>query len=61
MFSLKKFFNLNYYTSELDEFLAEYTKMHPNMSASQRQEWDNYQLIAKGLRYGNDLDGRAKE
>jgi hypothetical protein len=61
MFNIKKFLNLTYYTSELDEFLSEYSRKHPKLSASQREEMEKHHRIAKGLRHGNDMEGRAKE
>ncbi len=61
MFSIKNFLNLGYYTSELDKFLSEYAKKHPKLSVSQREEMEKHQRIAKGLQYGNDLEGRAQK
>lgn len=59
MFNIKKFLNLTYYTSDLDKFLSEYSKKHPKLSDSQREEMEKYQRIAKGLQHGNDMEGRA--
>jgi AICAR transformylase/IMP cyclohydrolase PurH len=61
MFNIKEFLHLDYYESELDKFLADFSKKHPKLSASQREEQMKYQRIAEGLRYGTDMEGRAKE
>lgn len=61
MFNIRKFLNLTYYTSDLDKFLSDYANKHPKLSASQREELEKYQPIAKGLRYGDDMEGRAKK
>lgn len=45
MINLKEFLGLGYYTSELDEFLENYDKNHPRLSASQRTELEKYQRI----------------
>jgi hypothetical protein len=42
MINIKKFLNLEFYTSPLDLFLAKLRKTHPNLSASQRREKDKY-------------------
>lgn len=44
---LKEFLNLGYYVSQLDQFLAEYDRAHPKLSASQRAEKDKYDRIFK--------------
>lgn len=45
MINLKEFLGLGYYTSELDEFLENFDKNHPNLSAAQRAEAEKYQRI----------------
>ena len=45
MINIKEFLGLTYYTSKLDEFLAEYGKDHPKLSASQRKEIEKYKRI----------------
>lgn len=42
---LKNLFNLTYYTSELDDFLANFDKNHPKLSTSQRKEIEKYTRI----------------
>lgn len=62
MFNIKKFLNLEYYTSELDKFLSEYARKHPKPSFSQREEWKKYQRIAEGLQHGTRImEGKSKE
>lgn len=46
MFNIKEFFKLTYYTSELDQFLADYDKNHPRFSASRRQEIEKHRRVA---------------
>ena len=41
-----KIFNLNYYTSKIDEFLMNYDKNHPNLSRSQTHEKKKFKRIA---------------
>lgn len=45
MINIKSFLNLNYYTSELDQFLAQYDKSHPKLSASQQKEIEKHNRI----------------
>ena len=45
MINLKALLGLEYYTSELDDFLQQYNKNHPRLSASQQAEYNKYQLI----------------
>lgn len=45
MLNIKEFLGLGYYTSELDQFLAEYEKTHPQLSASQQREVEKYKRI----------------
>lgn len=45
MINIKEFLGLTYYTSKLSEFLAEYIKNNPKLSASQRKEIDKYKRI----------------
>ena len=44
---LKEFLNLGYYVSQLDQFLAEYDRAHPKLSASQQAEKNKYDRIFK--------------
>lgn len=44
---LRKFLNLNYYTSELDQFLSKYRRDHQRLSASQAAEKKKYDHISK--------------
>jgi hypothetical protein len=45
MISIKRFFNLNIYVSQLDKFLHDYDKTHSSLSLSQRQEKQKYAEI----------------
>lgn len=45
MFNLKEFLGLNYFTSELDQFMMNYGKTHPKLSCSQQKEKDKYDKI----------------
>lgn len=45
MKKIKKFLGLDYYTSQLDEFLESYDKKHQKLSASQRQEMAKYKRV----------------
>ncbi len=47
MKSLRAFLGLNYYTSELDQFLTEFDHSHPTLTLSQRKEKEKYQRIYK--------------
>lgn len=47
MINIKKLFNLEFYTSALDLFLAKLRHKHPNLTASQRAEKDKYARLAK--------------
>lgn len=47
MINLKEFLNLNFYVSKLDQFLTEFDKKHPNLSASQRKEMEKFERIYK--------------
>lgn len=42
MINIKEFLGLSYYTSELDQFLSDFDKNHPRLSASQRAEKEKY-------------------
>jgi len=61
MFNIKKFLNLEYYTSELDKFLSEFARKHSKLSASQRLEQEKYQRIAEGLQHDTHMEGRVKK
>jgi len=43
--NLKELFNLTYYTSKLDQFLIDFDKSHPRLSASQLAEKEKYDRI----------------
>ncbi|TAK77234.1 MAG: hypothetical protein EPO11_02860 [Gammaproteobacteria bacterium] len=45
MINIKQILGLTYYTSELDQFLADFDKTHPKLSASQRKEKEKYARI----------------
>lgn len=45
MINIREFLGLNYYTSELDDFLAELAKSYPKLSPSQRKEIEKYKRI----------------
>jgi hypothetical protein len=45
MKKLKHFLGLDYYVSDLDQFLSAYAKAHPQLSAAQAQEVDKYKRI----------------
>lgn len=45
MINIKELLNLTYYTSKIDEFLAEFDKKYPKLSASQRKEKEKYARI----------------
>lgn len=42
---IKKWLNLNFYVSELDQFLQTYRQAHPKISCSQKAEIQKYQTI----------------
>lgn len=46
MTNIREFLGLSYYTSSLDEFLAEFDKSHHKMSGSQRKEVEKYNRIS---------------
>lgn len=45
MTNIREFLGLSYYTSGLDDFLAEFDKTHHKMSLSQRNEIKKYNRI----------------
>lgn len=45
MINIKTFLGLNYYTSELDEFLTQFNRQHKHLSRSQMQEKEKYARI----------------
>ena len=45
MINIKEFFNLTYYTSKLDQFLAAFKQKNPKLSTSQRMEKEKYAKI----------------
>jgi hypothetical protein len=45
MISIREFLGLNYYTSELDQFLIDFDQSHSKLSASQRAEKEKYARI----------------
>lgn len=42
---IKDFLGLEYFTSEIDQFLIDFDHSHPKLSESQRKEKDKYQRI----------------
>jgi len=42
---LKKWLNLDFFVSQLDQFLIQFDKTHPKKSASQRKEIEKYEQI----------------
>jgi hypothetical protein len=59
MTNIREFLGLAYYTSNLDDFLAEFDKTHHKMSLSQRKEIEKYNRIY-GLR-DNPAQNEGKE
>lgn len=47
MINIKSLLGLEYYTSELDKFLAEFDAAHPKLSASQCAEIKKYDEVFK--------------
>jgi hypothetical protein len=47
MFNIKKFFNLTYYTSPLDQFLESYRQKHSRLSSSQQTEKTKHDIVFK--------------
>lgn len=47
MFNIKAFLGLAYFESELDQFLHDFDRQHPGLSASQRREKQKYERIYK--------------
>lgn len=45
MFNLRAFLGLTFYTSELDQFLKNYDKNHPKLTAAQTAEKTKYERI----------------
>ena len=45
MFNLRSFLGLDYYTSELDQFLKQYDKSHPSLTPAQKFEKDKYRRV----------------
>lgn len=45
MINIRAFLGLEYYTSGLDQFLMDYRKEHPRLSASQRKEKDKFERV----------------
>lgn len=45
MINIREFLGLQYYTSGLDQFLNEFDKTHPRLSASQRAEIKKFDRI----------------
>jgi len=58
MINIKKLFNLEFYTSAIDLFLAKFRVSHPDLSASQRAEKEKYARIAK-QRDGKNLPNES--
>jgi hypothetical protein len=45
LINIKDFLGLGYYSSNLDEFLADFDRTHHKMSASQRKEIEKYRRV----------------
>lgn len=45
MINIRSILGLDYYTSEIDQFLKNFDKTHPNLSASQRKEKEKFTRI----------------
>lgn len=45
MFNIKEFFNLNFYISELDQFLVKFERDHPKLSQSQLKERQKHDRV----------------
>ncbi len=45
MINIRAMLGLTYYISELDEFLIDYDKKHPKLSASQRKEIEKHTRV----------------
>ena len=45
MINIKKLLNLEYYTSQIDQFLAKYSQDHRQLSESQLKEKKKYERI----------------
>lgn len=60
MINIKEFLGLAYYTSSLDQFLAEFNKKHSYLSASQRKEIAKYDDIYEMRDYPVDFKAPKK-
>lgn len=47
MIDIRALLGLTYYTSKIDEFLMDFDKSHPRLSASQREEVEKYNRVYK--------------
>lgn len=45
MINIRKFLGLDYFTSEIDQFIIDFDKSHPKLSASQRLEKEKFKRI----------------
>jgi hypothetical protein len=45
--NIKEFLNLTYYISKPDQFLIDFDKTHPKLSASQLREKEKYERIGR--------------
>lgn len=45
MINIREFLNLGFYTSEPDQFLSEFDKNNPKMTASQQAEKEKYARV----------------
>jgi hypothetical protein len=45
MINIKSLLGLDYYTSELDQFLTEFSKKHPKLTPNQRKEVQKYERV----------------
>lgn len=47
MINIRKFLGLDYFTSEIDQFIIDFDQSHPKLSTSQRREKEKYARIGK--------------
>lgn len=45
MINLRKLLGLEYFTSEIDQFMMDFDQSHPQLSSSQRREKEKYARI----------------
>jgi flagellar biosynthesis chaperone FliJ len=52
---IKKWLNLNFYISELDQFLKQYRASHSKLSSSQKAEIEKYKIIHRKRDHADKL------